>query len=252
MTDSGQEWDPEVYARNARFVANLGQVVVDMLAPQPGERILDLGCGDGALTEKLVAAGCDVRGVDSSAAQIDAAKAVGLDVEVADATALGFDEAFDAVFSNAVLHWVRPPERAVDGVWRALVPGGRFVGEFGGHGCVQSVVEALGAALSARGVAIETVHPWFFPDVDTYAGLLRARGFEVHSIALVPRPTELPGNVTGWLGTFCGPFLKAIPDDEREAVIVEVSERLRPALLRDDGVWVVDYVRLRFDARKPE
>jgi SAM-dependent methyltransferase len=240
-----------MYATNARFVADLGQVVVELLAPRPGERILDLGCGDGALTEKLVAAGCDVRGVDSSAAQIEAAKALGLDVEVADATALRFDEEFEAVFSNAVLHWVKPPERAIDGTWRALVPGGRFVGEFGGFGCVQSIVDALDAALAARGVAIETVHPWFFPDVDIYAGLLRARGFEVQSIALVPRPTELPGEVTGWLETFCGPFLQPFDQAERVAVAGEVRDALRPALLREDGVWVADYVRLRFEAVKP-
>jgi SAM-dependent methyltransferase len=219
-----------MYATNARFVADLGQVVVELLAPRPGERILDLGCGDGALTEKLVAAGSDVRGVDSSAAQIEAAKALGLDVEVADATALRFDEEFEAV---------------------SLVPGGRFVGEFGGFGCVQSIVDALDAALAARGVAIETVHPWFFPDVDIYAGLLRARGFEVQSIALVPRPTELPGEVTGWLETFCGPFLQPFDQAERVAVAGEVRDALRPALLREDGVWVADYVRLRFEAVKP-
>lgn len=251
VTRGGQEWDPQTYARNARFVADLGSVVVDLLAPRPGERILDLGCGDGALTETLVAAGCDVRGVDSSAAQIAAAAALGLDVEVADATALRFDEEFDAVFSNAVLHWVKPPERAIDGVWRALVPGGRFVGEFGGRGCVQSIVDALEAALTTRGVAIESVHPWFFPDADTYADLLRARGFDLRSIDLVPRPTELPGDVTGWLETFCGPFLQPFDRKERAALTREVREALRPRLLREDGVWVVDYVRLRFSAVKP-
>ena len=251
MKTRGQTWDPEGYARNARFVADLGAVVVDLLAPQAGERILDLGCGDGALTAKLVDMGCLVRGVDSSAEQIAAARRLGLDVAVADATELGFDEEFDAVFSNAVLHWVKPPAAAIDGAWRALVPGGRFVGEFGGSGCVQSIVDALDIALSARGVSIESVNPWFFPDTKTYGDLLRSRGFHVQSIALVPRPTELPGDVTGWLDTFCGCFVEPFSQSERKGVVEEVRDRLAETLLRDDGTWVADYVRLRFDARKP-
>src|SRR5262249_21711375 len=133
---AAQTWNPEQYAKNARFVADRGQPVVDLLAPKAGERILDLGCADGALTKKLAAMGCDVVGVDGSAEQIGAARALGLDARVADGQALDFDTEFDAVFSNAALHWMKRADDVIAGVWRALRPGGRFVGEMGGHGCV--------------------------------------------------------------------------------------------------------------------
>src|SRR5512138_2182814 len=143
MSTTAQTWDPERYARNARFVSDLGAPVVELLAPRPGERILDLGCGDGALTEKLVALGCEVIGVDGSAEQVAGARRRGIDARVADGQALDFDGEFDAVFSNAALHWMKRADAVVDGVWRALRPGGRFVAECGGHGCVDEIATAL-------------------------------------------------------------------------------------------------------------
>src|SRR5271167_971148 len=139
MTTTNQSWHPDAYARNARFVSDLGAPVVELLAPRAGERILDLGCGDGALTLKLAAIGCDVVGIDSSAPQIEAARRLGLDARVADGERL----AFDAVFSNAAIHWMKPPDDVIAGVWRALRSGGRFVGEFGGYGCVETIKRAL-------------------------------------------------------------------------------------------------------------
>ena len=127
MKTTNQSWDPDAYARNARFVSDLGAPVVELLAPQAGERILDLGCGDGALTIKLAEMGCDVVGVDSSAPQIEAARRLGLDARVADGERLSFDAEFDAVFSNAAIHWMKPVDDVIAGVWRALLPGGRFV-----------------------------------------------------------------------------------------------------------------------------
>ncbi|MGH7789991.1 MAG: class I SAM-dependent methyltransferase, partial [Candidatus Binatia bacterium] len=146
-----QSWDPERYARNARFVAELGAPVVELLAPRAGERVLDLGCGDGALTERLVALGCAVVGVDASPEQIAAARARGLDAHVVPGEGLAFAAEFDAVFSNAALHWMKNADVVIDGVWRALRPGGRFVGECGGAGCVAQIVAALAAALARRG-----------------------------------------------------------------------------------------------------
>ena len=155
---SAQTWDPEGYAKNARFVSDLGGPVVELLAPRAGERVLDLGCGDGALTAKLAAMGCEVVGVDSSAQQIAAARALGLDARVVDCQNLAFDSEFDAVFSNAALHWMKRPDDVIAGVWRALKPGGRFVAEFGGFGCVVKIRTALIAALNRRGIEIGRAH----------------------------------------------------------------------------------------------
>ncbi len=248
---SSQTWDPERYARNARFVADLGAPVVELLAPQPGERILDLGCGDGALTEKLVAMGCTVVGVDGSPLQIQAARARGLDVRVGDGQALAVEGPFDAVFSNAALHWMRDADAVIDGVWRALRPGGRFVAEMGGDGCVARIVAALTAVLARRGLDAAALNPWYFPTVEDYGARLQRRGFAVTSIALIPRPTPLPGEMTAWLETFAEPFMAPVPAGERPACLRDVQEALRATQCDADGRWTADYVRLRFAASRP-
>ena len=245
-----QTWDPERYARNARFVADLGAPVVELLAPRAGERILDLGCGDGVLTAKLAAMRCHVVGVDSSAAQIDAARKLGLDARVMNGEALDFDSEFDAVFSNAALHWMRNPAKVIAGVERALKPHGRFVGEFGGHGCVAKIKKALVEALDRRGINGEAASPWFFPNVEEYSRHLTNRGFVINYIALIPRPTPLPGDITGWLETFAESFTSTLPPAERPSCIAEVREALRPELCDAEGKWTADYVRLRFRANK--
>ncbi len=241
-------WNPEQYAENARFVSDLGMPVVALLSPQPGERILDLGCGDGALTIKLLSFGCEVVGVDSSPEMITAAKSLGLNVQVMDGHTLQFNNEFDAVFSNAALHWMKQPEKVIAGVWQALKPGGRFVGEFGGDGNVSAIVLAIETALSARGVAV--ARPWFFPRPEEYQRLLEFGGFTVENIALFPRPTPLPGDVGGWLETFAQPYISALPATARNGLIAEVIDALRPVLSDEHGNWVADYVRLRFSATK--
>ena len=246
-----QYWDPESYAEHARFVSDLGAPVVDLLAPRPGERILDLGCGDGALTERFRNAGCLVVGVDSSPEQVWAALQRGLDARIVDARELLFDTEFDAVFSNAALHWIPDPDAAIDGVWKALKPGGRFVAECGGAGCVASVRECFAEALRARGVDSAGVDPWHFPTADQYRARLERRGFRVDSIELFPRPTPLPGDVVHWLEVFAQPFITAVPEPERAALLTEMRGRLAPHIQREDGMWVVDYVRLRFAATRP-
>ena len=246
-----QTWDPDRYARNARFVSDLGMPVVELLAPKPGERILDLGCGDGALTEKLVAMGCTVVGVDGSAPQIVAAGARGLDCRVMDGEHLTFDGEFDAVFSNAALHWMKHADAVIAGVWRALKPGGRFVAECGGHGCVATIERALVTALDRRGIDGAHVNPWYFPTTEDYGARLQAQGFRVDFIALIPRPTPLPGDITGWLETFAESFTAVLPAAERAAFIAEVRDAVRPSLCDAEGNWTADYVRLRFAATKP-
>jgi len=245
-----QTWDPERYARNARFVADLGAPVVELLAPRTGERILDLGCGDGALTAKLAAMGCEMVGVDGSEAQVEAARKLGLDARVMNGEHLSFEEEFDAVFSNAALHWMRKPDDVITGVRRALRPGGRFVGELGGHRCVEKIKTALVEALNRRGIDGEGAVPWFFPTVEDYSARLVKCGFAVRSIASIPRPTPLPGDVTGWLETFAESFTSKLSPEERPAYVAEVRDALRPQLCDPEGKWIADYVRLRFAGEK--
>lgn len=245
-----QAWDPQRYARNARFVSDLAAAVVELLAPRAGERVLDLGCGDGVLTAKLATMGCDVVGVDGSDAQIEAARKLGLDARVMDGEQLTFHCEFDAVFSNAALHWMRDPEAVIRGVGQALRPNGRFVAEFGGHGCVAKIKKALVEALNRRGLDGHAAVPWYFPTVEEYSALLRKAGFTIGYIALVPRPTPLPGDVTGWLETFGESFTACLPAGERPAYLAEVRDVLRPELVNAEGVWIADYVRLRFAATK--
>ncbi|MDB5106074.1 MAG: methylase involved in ubiquinone/menaquinone biosynthesis [Fibrobacteres bacterium] len=246
-----QTWDPERYRANAGFVAALGAPVVELLAPVPGERILDLGCGDGTLTAKLASLGCDVLGVDASAAQVQAARALGLQARVADGERLDFDTEFDAVFTNATLHWLKDHDAAVDGAWRALKPGGRFVGECGGAGCVALIRAALGRGLAKRGLDIDSVNPWNFSTAEAFGARLRNRGFTVEYAEVFPRPTPLPGDVTAWLETFAENFMKGIPGEERAGFLAEVQEDLKPDLCDVAGKWTADYTRLRFRAVKP-
>jgi trans-aconitate methyltransferase len=251
MPTTNQSWDPDAYARNARFVSDLGAPVVELLSPRAGERILDLGCGDGALTKKLVELGCDVVGVDASTPQVEAARRLGLDARVADGERLAFDAEFDAVFSNAAIHWMKRADDVIAGVWRALVPGGRFVGEFGGHGCVATIKRALIDALGRRGIDGDALDPWYFPAVEDYCARLARGGFAVRYIALIPRPTPLPTSINGWLETFAQSFLAPLADNDRAGFIDEVREAIRPDLCDGDGKWFADYVRLRFAADKP-
>jgi SAM-dependent methyltransferase len=246
---STQDWIAERYARNAGFVSELGMPAVELLAPRPGERILDLGCGDGALSEHLAAMGVDVVGVDGSADQIAAARDRGLDARLMDGHDLDFEAEFDAVFSNAALHWMLEPDRVIAGVGRALKPGGRFVGEMGGHGNVARIADALVAALDRRGLNGRAAVPWYFPTPEEYRACLEAHGFDVAHIELFPRPTPIPGALDDWLETLANSFFHRVPEAERPALMAEVVEALRPALADAAGAWTVDYVRLRFAAR---
>jgi trans-aconitate methyltransferase len=247
-----QSWHPDRYACNARFVADLALSLVDLLAPQPGERILDLGCGDGLLTEKIAACGCQVVGIDASAEQVKAAAARGLDACLMDAQELAFEEEFDAVFSNAVLHWIAHTDKMLAGVWRALKPGGRFVAELGGHGNVATIETAIRNALERRGIDTAGVEPWHFPTPGAYRGQLARGGFRVRRLSLFPRPTRLPGDIGGWLETFAEAFITLLPQREQRSLIDDVREELRPALCDAEGRWTADYVRLRFAAQKLE
>lgn len=240
-------WNSERYRAHAPYVPNLGAAVLDLLAPLPGERVLDIGCGDGALTQRIVARGATVVGADSSPDMIDAARASGIDAHLIDAEALPFDREFDAVFSNAALHWIRDHDALLGGVTRALRPGGRFVAEFGGHGNVAAIEVAIRAVLARRCLPPRIGR--YYPTDDEYGARLAEHGFTVQSIALIPRPTPLPTGIRGWLNTFERATLDRL-GAEGESTLAEIEELLRPSLSDSSGRWTADYVRLRFRATK--
>lgn len=249
MTDTSdrlkQHWTAEAYEANARFVSDLGGKALALLDPKHGERILDLGCGDGALTERIVKAGATVVGIDTSEDLLTAAKTRGLDVRTMDGHALTFDREFDAVFSNAALHWMTQPEKVIEGVRRALKPGGRFVGEFGGHGNVAAIMTALRAVVDADVGERGSATPWFYPTAEEYRAMLEGAGFAVREIRLHPRPTPLPTGMEGWLNTFRKGFFE---DKKGTVALQRVLDLLRPSLCDAKGQWTADYVRLRFAA----
>lgn len=251
-------FDPVEYAAHAAFVPALGAAVLGLLAPKPGERILDLGCGDGVLTLKLVEAGASVLGTDADPAMVAAARAKGLDAEVMDGQRLTFDVGsgggFDAVFSNAALHWMPDTAAVFAGVHRALKPGGRFVAECGGFGNIAAIRAGLRGVLKARGYAVPDHEDQVYMTAPQARAALEAAGFAVQSCDIIPRQTPLASGMAAWLTTFRTGFLDAleVADSDRQAVIDETVALLRPILCDADGNWMADYVRLRFAAVKPE
>jgi len=241
-------WSAERYARHAAFVPALGTGVVEALAPAEGERILDIGCGDGVLTETIAASGASVVGVDASEAMVAAALARGIDARVADAQRLPFREEFDAAFSNAALHWMPAIDPVLTGVHQALVPGGRFVGELGGHGNVAAIATAIRSVLRARG--LDAPAPWYFPTEHEFRDRLEMAGFAVRHIVLFARPTPLPTGIAGWLETFGSGLIDELPEEDRAAAAQEIESLLAPALRDARGEWTADYVRLRFAAHR--
>ena len=242
---STSDWDAADYARVGGFVARLGEAALDLLDPQPGEHILDVGCGDGTLTEKIVARGATVVGIDNSESMVIAAKARGLDARLMDAAQLKFSEAFEAAFSNATLHWVLDKERAARAIWFALKAGGRFAGEMGGAGNLAKLREALDDVLVARGFGPPTYAANWYPAPEEFAELYERVGFKDIDARLIERPTELEHGVAAWVTTFRKGWLDraGVPDEERANIAEAVADRV--------GANMADYVRLRFIMRKP-
>ncbi len=242
---STSDWDAADYARVGGFVAQLGEAALDLLDPQPGEHIIDIGCGDGTLSEKIVQRGAAVVGIDTSISMIGAAKARGLDARYMDAADLRFSEAFDAAFSNATLHWVLDKERAARAIWFALKPGGRFAGEMGGNGNLARLREALDDVLVARGFGPPTFAANWYPHVEEFVAVYEQAGFAHVDARLIERPTPLDHGVAAWVTTFRKGWLDRadVPQEERADIAAAVADRV--------GSNVADYVRLRFIMRKP-
>ena len=251
----GAAWDANLYDAKHDFVWKYGSNVVSLLDPQPGERILDIGCGTGHLTAQISEAGAQVTGVDRSAEMVAAARLAypNLKFEVSDARTLPFREEFDAVFSNATLHWIHEPALVLQGVWKALRPGGRFVAEFGGNRNIRAMQDSFDRALVEIGAAKPgEVQPWYYPSVSEYASLAEKNGFEVRLITLFDRPTGLADGDAGmrnWIIMFGADYLAKAGETKREQFLGKVEEMLRPKLFRD-GQWWADYRRLRLVAYK--
>ena len=255
MTDSARpdrnDWDSSAYDGSHSFVYEYGSDVVDLLDPQHDERILDLGCGTGHLTDRIGESAGDVVGLDRDREMIETARESYPDRRFRQADARDFEveDPFDAVFSNAALHWIDDQAAVIQSVSEALRPGGRFVAELGGTGNVAAIVDAVGAELAARGYEPPT-DPWYFPTIGEHATALEAAGFEVRYATLFDRPTQLDGGddgLTRWLGMFGDRLLGPVPEEQRPDVIAGVEDRLRDDHY-DDGTWTADYRRLRFVA----
>ncbi len=252
---TGQSWDAGRYAESGRFVAAMAGAVVDLLEPRAGERILDVGCGDGALTERIQGAGAQVLALDASETMVQAARARGLEVVHGDVLEMTFSDEFDAVFSNAALHWIPCQEQgqALERIAAALRPGGRFVAEMGGQGNIAAIRTALRAVLGPMGVDAEAEAVSCFPSSDEQRARLEAAGLSVRGIEVIPRPTPLPGGVEGmrvWLEMFRNGVLDRLPVGRRAEAVDDVIQLLRPVLADGEGRWTADYVRLRFAAVK--
>ena len=242
---STSQWDAADYARVGGFVPALGQAALVLLDPQPGEAILDVGCGDGTLSEKILERGASVVGIDNSLSMVGAARARGLDARLMDAAQLKFGEAFDAVFSNATLHWVLDKERAARAIWFALKAGGRFAGEMGGEENLAVLRQALDDELVMRGFGPPTFAANWYPSVDEFVALYESVGFREIDARLIERPTPLEHGVAAWVLTFRAGWLDraGVPEGERQTIADAVAARV--------GTNIADYVRLRFIMRKP-
>ncbi|MDJ0632339.1 MAG: methyltransferase domain-containing protein [Xenococcaceae cyanobacterium MO_188.B29] len=246
-------WNTVLYEGKHEFVWKYGEEVIELLAPQPGEYILDLGCGTGQLTDKIAATRAKVTGIDRSKEMIIKAKKnyPQLNFAVADATKFTLEQPLDAVFSNAVLHWIKRPEAVINCIQQALKPGGRFVAQFGGKDGVKQILQALTETLANSGYGVAT-NPWYFPSIGEYTSLLEKHGLEVTYAHLFDRPTPLESGDAGlpnWLKMFAGSFVSRLSTEEEKEIIEQVVTKLKP-ILYSDGIWTADYRPIRIMAVK--
>lgn len=243
-------WKADDYNSHARFVSQLTQEVITDLSPKRGDAILDLGCGDGVLTKELVQFGCSVTAIDNSPDFVKSARARGINALLQDSQTIAFDGEFDAVFSNAAMHWMPRQSELIGRVYRALKPGGRFVAEMGGAGNIAHLLKAMTAALGELGIDFADRNPWTFPNAQEQRRRLEKSGFRVDKCRLRDRPTLLPTDVRGWFVTFCQAIIADIETETREKLINRMVEHCRDALCDVSGNWTIDYVRLNFVAVK--
>lgn len=249
-TSKIQRWSPELYNTKAKFVGDLANEAVDMLNIQNGERVLDLGCGDGYLSQKLVDKGATVVGADFSPELVMTARERGIDARHYNGEELDFENEFDGAFSNAAMHWMKRADAVAQGIFRALKSGGRFVGEFAGKENAEIIRTAVHAALDDRGFNSSQIDPWYLPDETEYRAVLENAGFAVEHLSLFDRPVVIDYHVSDWIKTFGSPYLALLSESQKEDLLAEVTEKIRPKLCDSNGKWTIDYTRIRFLAVK--
>ncbi|MHC8336761.1 class I SAM-dependent methyltransferase [Pseudomonas sp. HLT2-19-2] len=247
---ASQERDALPYEINTCSHIHRANGAVELLALKAGERVLDIGCGDGYLSQQLVCQGAEVVGFDSSPEKVQAARSRSLEVKLGNAEELYFHQEFDAVFSHVALHWMRHADHVAHGVFMALKPGGRFVGEFSGAKNAMSIRQAIHDALERRSVDAQEIDPWYLPTAHEYQQVLENAGFHVTFISWFERPMVLDYPVSEWIKNYGSPYLAALPVDARAQFLEEVTEELVSRRLDSSGHWQVDYTRLRFRAEK--
>ncbi len=249
MEKTRDTWNANLYDSNHSFVSKYGESLFELLAPQKGEKILDLGCGTGDLAKQLTDYGAEVTGVDQSEQMIEQArgKYPAIKFIVQDATELEFHREFDAVFSNAALHWIKQPVQALECMYKSLKQGGRLVAEFGGKGNVEALYKEIMNQIEAEGFPFKMEQfPWFYPSIAEYSSLMEQAGFRVTFAHHFDRPTPLNGDrgIKNWIDMFGSSMFEGIPDDTKERIISKVENKLKDILYKD-GSWIIDYKRIR-------
>ena len=249
-TEETNKWNPERYNKHTHFVSALALPVVDLLAPQTGEQILDVGCGEGTLAMEIERRGAKVVGIDMSQEMVDFSKSKGLEVYVGTVTDLPYASLFDGVFSNAVLHWVKDARIAVQNIAKVLKPGGRFVCEFGGEGNAYHLVSAMEEVFANYPDFGVFDNPWYFPSVEAYKSLLESEGFDVEYIEIIPRPTPMD-DISNWLDIFSNGVTSNLTQEQFEVFKKESTKILKTKIYSEEG-WMLDYKRLRVKALKKQ
>ncbi|HGZ69963.1 MAG TPA: class I SAM-dependent methyltransferase [Nitratifractor sp.] len=249
MIKETNSWNPKKYNKHTAFVSQLAMPAVDLLEPKNGEQILDLGCGEGALALEIEKRGAKVIGVDLSEEMVKATGANGIEAYVGTATDLPYSDEFDAIFSNAMLHWVKESRVAVQNIAKALKRGGRFVAELGGEGNAYKLVKAMQEVFENHKEFGTFNNPWHFPSVQEYSDLLNSEGLRVEYIELIPRPT-LIDDISNWLDIFANGITKDLTPGQFEIFKLECRDILKEQLYAKESGWSVDYVRLRLKAVK--
>lgn len=252
---SSQVWKSDLYDNKLGFVSQFGKEVVELLNPLCGEKILDLGCGTGDLAYEIAKTGATVTGMDLSTEMIGKAreKYPHIDFIIGNAEDFRANEPYDAVFSNAALHWMKNPEQVVKCVWNVLPRGGRFVAEFGGQGNVETIINAISEVLyEDYGKDAARLNPWYFPSIAQYSTLLEQQGFRVTYAVHFDRPTKMEDGEKGlihWLSGFAGNFCQEFTEEEKQLLFGKIAAKAKKDLFLN-GSWYVDYKRIRIKAIK--